>query len=144
MEKNNEQTALSVDMPAFLTEKLLKGEALDIEKPFSQRILLMNTFVAGVNHVKGIRKLTRDLKEHETVLLIRESKNEYDDLAILVKNNAGKKLGYIPRMKNEVMARLMDAGKTLEAEVAELKDNTKDNRNVYYPVDIWINIYLID
>ena len=144
MEEKTEQTALSVDMPAFLTEKLLKGEALDIEKPFSQRIFLMNTFVAGVNHIKGIRKLARALKVHEKILLIREPKNEHDDLAILVKNKAGKKLGYIPRMKNEVMAHLMDAGKILEAEVAEVKDNTKECRNVYYPVDIWINVYMVD
>ena len=144
MEEFKEQTALSTQAQAFLTEKLLKGEALDIEKPFSRRVFLLHTFVAGSNHVTGIRRLAKGLREHDGVLLIREPKNEHDDLAILVKNKAGKKLGYIPRMKNEVLARLMDAGKTFEAEVAKVQDNTKEGRDVYYPLDIWINVYMVD
>ena len=76
----------------------------------------MNTYVAGVTHVRGIKKLAKALKKHEEILLVREPENEFDDLAILVKNKDGKKLGYIPRQKNEVIARLMDAGKLLEAQ----------------------------
>lgn len=37
-----------------------------------------------------------------------------------------QKLGYLPKFRNPVLARLMDAGKSLVAEVAQLKagDNT--------------------
>ena len=39
------------------------------------------------------------------------------NLAILVLDLNGAKLGYIPRTKNEVLARLMDAGKLLYARI---------------------------
>ena len=140
----DESTALSTDTPAFLTEKLLRGEGLNIEKPFSQRIFLMNTFVAGVTHVRGIKKLAKALRKHEEILLVREPKNEYDELAILVKNKEGKKLGYIPRQKNEAIARLMDAGKCFESEVTDVKDNTENERGGYYALEIRINVYMVD
>ena len=35
----------------------------------------------------------------------------YAALAIIIHNQTGEKLGYVPREKNEVVARLMDAGK---------------------------------
>ena len=140
----DESTALSTDTPAFLTEMLLRGEGLNIKKPFSQRIFLMNTFVAGVTHVRGIKSLAKALKKHEEVLLVREPKNEYDELAILVKNKEGKKLGYIPRQKNEAIARLMDAGKCFEAEVVAVKDNTENERNEFYALVIRINVYMVD
>lgn len=131
-------------VPSFLTEKLLKGEALNIKKPFSQSIFLMNTYVAGVTHVRGIKKLAKALKKHEEILLVREPENEFDDLAILVKNKAGKKLGYIPRQKNEVIARLMDAGKCIEARVCRVIDNTGKGRDEFYALEIWIDIYMVD
>lgn len=43
--------------------------------------------------------------------------NEYDERAIMIKNENGDKLGYIPRDKNEILSRLMDAGKLLYGEV---------------------------
>lgn len=142
--EQREITALSEGTPAFLTEKLLAGGELTIEKPFTRRIFVMNTFVAGVTHVRGIKKLAKALKKKEEILLVREPKNEYDELAILVKNKDGKKLGYIPRQKNEVLARLMDAGFCFEAEVAHVKDNTDKDRDEYWALEIRINVYMID
>lgn len=43
--------------------------------------------------------------------------NEYDERTIAIKNENGDKLGYIPRDKNEILSRLMDAGKLLYGEV---------------------------
>jgi len=37
----------------------------------------------------------------------------YDPMAIMVKDDNDKKLGYIPRDKNEILSRLMDAGKLI-------------------------------
>jgi hypothetical protein len=43
----------------------------------------------------------------------REPDNQYDDLAIFILDKEGRKLGYVPKEKNEVPARLLDAGKLL-------------------------------
>jgi hypothetical protein len=47
-----------------------------------------------------------------TLHFVREPDNKYDELAILVKDKEGNKMGYVPRYDNPVLARLMDAGKT--------------------------------
>ena len=45
----------------------------------------------------------------------RQPENRYDALAIEVLGPEGHKLGYVPRRRNEMPARLMDAGKHLSA-----------------------------
>jgi hypothetical protein len=45
--------------------------------------------------------------------------NPHDQLAIVVKDPRGRKIGYVPRGKNEVLARLMDAGKLVFGTLAE-------------------------
>jgi hypothetical protein len=51
---------------------------------------------------------------------MREPDNQHDELAIKVLLNEYL-LGYIPRDCNEVIARLMDAGKKFNALVVELE-----------------------
>jgi hypothetical protein len=51
--------------------------------------------------------------------LKREPLNEYDELAIAVWKGTVK-CGYVPRDKNEVIANLMDAGKTVFAKVVDI------------------------
>jgi hypothetical protein len=52
--------------------------------------------------------------------LRREPANPHDELAIEILAESGLKLGYIPRHRNPVLARLMDAGKQLLATVASI------------------------
>ena len=47
------------------------------------------------------------------LLLKREPANPHDPLAIMILDETGRQLGYVPRAKNEALARLMDAGKLL-------------------------------
>ncbi len=82
--------------------------------PFTKEIMLIECQIAGTSH--------RDLKEVEPSLLAgsllplkREPSNPHDPLAIMIFDEAGHHLGYIPRAKNEALARLMDAGKLLFA-----------------------------
>lgn len=82
--------------------------------PFTKEIMLIECSIAGTSH--------RDLKEIEPSLsaatllpLKREPGNPHDPLAIMIFDEAGHHLGYIPRAKNEALARLMDAGKLLFA-----------------------------
>ena len=101
----------------------------DISLPFIRSIYLLGTEVAGTAYVPDISKLYASLREGDTVNLIREPANKYDAYAIRVdvtdkdtakpvpSKNADpkedRKLGYIPRGTNRVLARLMDAGKFL-------------------------------
>jgi len=144
IDKPEEKQDIAIRNDTALAMQQAEALGLSYLKPFSRRILVLNTYVAGVHHVRGIHSRIKKLKEGDPLLLLRETKNEYDELAILVQNAEGKKLGYIPRAKNEVLARLMDAGKCFEAEVVSAVDQAKTNRNVFQAVQIWINVYLVE
>jgi len=82
--------------------------------PFAREIMLVECAIAGTSY--------RDLKAVEPALvagsllpLKREPSNAHDALAIMILTEAGHHLGYVPRVKNEALARLMDAGKLLFA-----------------------------
>ena len=88
-----------------------KGGAL---VPFAREVLLVECQVAGT----GLRELqTADagLVPGAALVLKREPDNAHDALAIMVFDESGTHLGYVPRAKNEALARLMDAGKCLFA-----------------------------
>jgi hypothetical protein len=92
---------------------------LDVPMPFERDILVLESYIAGTMHVEGIDEIVKALKIGEELDLFREPDNEKDDKAILVKTKAGVKLGYIKRVQNEVMARLMDAGKSFRACISD-------------------------
>jgi len=105
-------TDLAVIDPALLA--LLHGsfnKAGQLQ-PFVREIMLVECAVAGTSF--------RELKAVEPLLSVgsflplrREPANEHDALAIMILDEKGNHLGYVPRAKNEVLARLMDAGKLL-------------------------------
>lgn len=90
---------------------------LDIEKPFAQEIFLIEVHIAGTTHIDNIEELEPKLTEGIAVKFYREPNNKYDSKAIVVKDKDGNKLGYIPRDKNEILSRLMDAGKLVYGKV---------------------------
>jgi hypothetical protein len=96
-----------------------------IALPFAQDIFLLETHVAGLRYY-DIKNLSTPLQLTDVLLLRREPGNVHDELAIEVLTVMAQKLGYVPKFRNPVLARLMDAGKALVAEVAQIKldDNT--------------------
>ena len=80
--------------------------------PFAREIFLIETHVAGTTHVP-VREIEPTLAPGAVMVLRREPENPFDKLAILILTEQGAKLGFIPRERNEVLARLMDAGKCL-------------------------------
>lgn len=90
---------------------------LDVEKPFVQEIFLIEVHIAGTTHIDNIEELEPKLTEGIEVKFYREPNNKYDSKAIVVKDKDGNKLGYIPRDKNEILSRLMDAGKLVYGKV---------------------------
>ena len=89
--------------------------------PFVQELFLLECEIAGTGFVKDIEEKAQALTAGTVVSLMREADNKYDKLAIRIDNAAGEKLGYVPRKKNEILARLLDGGKMLYGKVAEVE-----------------------
>lgn len=83
-----------------------------LPKPFVQEVELLNCNVAGTTFL-DLDDIEPKLKKHQLLMLKREPNNEYDNNAILILTEEGQKLGYVPQDKNEVLSKLMDAGKLL-------------------------------
>ena len=83
-----------------------------LPKPFVQEVELLDCNVAGTTFL-DLDDIEPKLKKHQLLMLQRELKNEYDNNAILILTEEGQKLGYVPQDKNEVLSKLMDAGKLL-------------------------------
>ena len=107
----------------------------DVLKPLIREIHLFDSDIAGTTHLKNPEVL--DTVKAGDMLNLKREDNKFDDKAILVLNEAGQKLGYVPEKDNVVFARLMDAGKLLKAKVTDVE--LKGGFHM-----IRIGIYLVD
>lgn len=82
--------------------------------PFAREIMLVECSIAGTSH-RPVKDIEPTLAPGAFLVLKREPQNPHDALAIMILTEAGEHLGYVPRAKNEALARLMDAGKLLFA-----------------------------
>lgn len=105
-------TPIERNQLALLHAHLQAGGGL--AAPFAKEIFLIETHVAGTSHVP-IRNIEPGISNGDSLVLRRETDNPHDPLAILILTGKGEKLGYVPRDRNEILARLMDAGKFLIA-----------------------------
>lgn len=90
-------------------------------KPLQQVIYLDSVYIAGIRYLDS-QDPVEALKKDDILLLEREPENPADPLAVKVTDRNGCKLGYIPRKSNVVYARLMDAGKMIQAKVVKKKE----------------------
>ena len=79
-----------------------------------REILLARMHVAGTAYYDAEAVADR-LRPGQRLALRRQPGNRYDALASEVLGPEGHKLGYVPRQRNEMPARLIDAGKHLSA-----------------------------
>ena len=96
---------------------------LNVGKPFSRQIYLVSASIAGLFFVDNIHDLLDEIKLESKLRFVREPDNQHDELAILVKDQNDNKLGYVPRQKNPILARLMDAGKHIYGTVKEITND---------------------
>ena len=85
--------------------------------PLEQQIFLVDAYVAGTTHIAEIDKIEQGIIEGTRLKFVREANNPHDALAIMIKDPEGNKLGYVPKQKNEILSRLMDAGKLIYCKV---------------------------
>lgn len=107
----------------------------EIIKPLVQEIHLFDTFIAGTTYLKD-KSVLDEIKTGQKLTLRREE-NKFDDNAILLLTENGKKTGYIPEKDNVIFARLMDAGKMLCATVKSIEHKGSFTQ-------ISVGIYLVD
>ncbi len=114
---------------------LLKKENLDdLIKPLVDKIHLFDTFIAGTSEIKN--NPIKSVKKGDKLTLQRKE-SKFDDNEIIILNEQGQQLGYVPEKDNVIFARLMDAGKKLTAYVTD-----KEKR---FGLDqVSIAIYLVD
>lgn len=81
---------------------------------------LLSTYVAGSDRYAA-PALLGQLERGATLTLKREPGNGYDPRAVSIWTVDGQqKLGYVPRIHNQALANLMDAGMTPHAEIGRI------------------------
>lgn len=116
---------------------LVSASTLSVPMPFESKIVLFESIrVAGTSHAPNIDATMGQMPDEARLSLVREPDNQADGWAIRVEHD-GKKIGYMPADKNEVLARLMDGGKTLGGELV-----SRELRGTWW--NVHMEVYLID
>ena len=120
---------------ANLVSLMANNGLADVLQPLTREIHLFDSHVAGTSHLQDASVLD-SIQKGDRLSLQRED-NKFDGNAILILDQKGRKIGYVPARDNLVCARLMDAGKVLAAKI-----DSFEKKGAY--ARIGIGIYLID
>lgn len=112
------------------------GGSLAVPQPFERDIYLFDSHVAGTSFIEGIEELEPHLNIGDKLDFFREPDNPHDKQAIVIKNQDGVKVGYVPRQDNLIFSRLMDAGKVLFGRIT-----AKSMRGTWLKMDIRIYLH---
>lgn len=89
----------------------------------SRAVPLLSTYVAGTGYHDAPRCAPR-LRNGDEVVLRRRPGNSYDARTVEVRTTDGALLGYIPRVENQALSNLMDAGFPATARVRSVMPDT--------------------
>ena len=96
----------------------LADQVKDLPVPLEQTVFLTDCHLAGTEEIDDILVKTQDVDAGTPLVLKRATTVDVADArAVSVETQTGMCLGYVPRRYGAVMARLMDAGKQLNAKV---------------------------
>ena len=138
---NTGDLASALDNPEFLAALYAADTGMSADgmpKLFEADTFLMGMEIAGANFRPLISLLYQQLEEGERLTLLREPNNEYDERAIAVLTQEGKKLGYIPRVNNLILSRLMDAGYVLYALVRSKELQVRDKPDYRIVIKVYL------
>jgi hypothetical protein len=110
---------LPTTLPSSGLSNLLGANELIGTDLFKREILVLQCIVAGTSF-RNIHKVEKKLIPDTKLTLQREPDNEHDELAIKILLD-DYLIGYVPRDSNEVVARLMDAGKKFHGVIIALE-----------------------
>lgn len=97
----------------------LAGKFKDLPMPFEKTVFLTECHLAGTADITDMLVRTQGVDMGSPLVLKRSTGDVQDAQAVAVQTEGGVLVGYVPRRYSAVMARLMDAGKSLSAKVTE-------------------------
>jgi hypothetical protein len=92
--------------------------------PFSREIFLIEVIVAGTSFCEKLHDLEPQLMPDTILKMLRDPDNKHDEQAIGIYFNQTR-IGWVPMEQNEVVSRLMDAGKAFFCRITQT--NRKGN-----------------
>lgn len=104
--------------------------------PFTREIFLLNVTVAGTSFCKNIDELAPQLTKDTKMRMLRHPKNEHDEMAIGIYLDDNR-VGWVPMEQNEVISRLMDAGKAFFCRIVHVS-----KKGVWYKIDV--DIFMVE
>jgi HIRAN domain len=99
-----------------------------------KEILLYEGFVAGFTYYEG-KKLLSQMKEGDSLDLLREPDNQYDNKAIAIYWE-GQKLGFMPQIDNSVLAAILDAALPCSAYIATIFSEREDWEKLVFEIHL--------
>jgi hypothetical protein len=102
----------------------------------SKAILMQTSSIAGFQFYNG-EKLWDQLSTGDMLQLIREPDNYYDENAVEIywRNS---KLGYVPRVENIAIARMMDQEQGMTARISDKKKSLNPWERL--AIEVWLQI----
>ena len=128
------------NLPGDPVTSLLHGSE-DFQMPFMKDIFLLRQMIVGTRFQGGSDQMLRELKAGSRVSFVREPENPYDEKAVMVLDEKGRKLGYIPRHENAVISALMDAGKFFYG-VLQKEPPKRPAAEPTRPHSLWVDLYM--
>jgi len=115
--ERNKKKVAKILHPEDVPEEKERRYLQPAEKPFHYSGTdkeLLRTHIAGIQFC-DLSVVADHLKRGDVLQLIREEDNPYDKNAIIVATQSGYVLGYVPKIDNRILAKLMDAEERLFA-----------------------------
>jgi hypothetical protein len=100
--------------------------------PAAVRLVVQSSALAGFRYHAAAEVWT-DLRVGDTLELKREADNAHDANAVSL-SWRGRKLGYVPRRDNGVLAWSLDRGDTLRARISRLTHHPNPARRIEFEV----------
>ena len=114
----------------------IKNLTSQVQMPFGEEVFLDGMEVARSLETRDMLVKCKNISAGDVLVLKREPGNRFDPLAIRVETAEGVNIGYVPREKNGILARLMDAGKLI---VSKVRDKQLVDE---FFVSIWMDVFL--
>lgn len=110
-QKQKDAEALAAQKAREKAQRALRQEAIYVLKSLKLNgwQSCMVTHVAGAAYIDW-ESLYAELHAGDFLQLVREPGNPHDKFAIMVTDEPGNKMGYIPRFENKALARQLDEG----------------------------------
>lgn len=128
------------DMDGAALTNVLHAD-IGFSSPFMRDIYLRKQAIVGTRFLGGSDELVEDLEIGSRISFLREPDNAFDPDAVMALDEQGRKLGYIPRRENELIAALMEAGKYFYGIITEKPKGNPFNHS-RTPGSIWMDLYM--